>query len=209
MGILSIRRVIRSVKINLSEWAYNSFALCTGMVNTKIIEGKVTYGIYSGPKHEACVRDGIVTHWIETPFGEKVDPTLFTFIDPSRPEILFLIDLDERFNYLKEIPCRPLVSYACPPMTKNGKRIRLFVEHDPIAYELLKRYTKYNKSCTVNVLSWIGHIDPTLWKDSLVTIYDGIIRSGYDFLISPENMEIYKKMGGINNRQIKDMIYAT
>lgn len=209
MGILSIRRVIRSVKIDLSEWAYNSFALCAGMVNAKILDGKVVYGIYSGPKHETCVRDNIVTHWIETSFGEKIDPTMFTFINPSRPEILFLIDLDERFNYLQEVPNKPCVSKICPPMTKNGKRIRLFVEHDPVAYDLLRLYTKYNKSCTVNVLAWIGHTDPTIWADSLVTIYDGITRSGYDFLISPDNMNIYKKKGGINNKQIKDMIYAT
>lgn len=211
--MISIRRVARALNVPLDEWQFMPDAICFGMIRKRFVNGTIIYGKFKSDTYsDKCWRKNNPLYetdnfhcWIKSCHNEIIDPTLFTLND-SDPKIDIkhpdLFGPDKEFyekHYMPDGNVDPHKVDCCIariPGKFNTRRkpIRLFIE-DVQTIGFLQSISSYNgKSIDLSNLFYLCQMPIEILNHFVVSVYDAVIRAGFDYMISECNFRIYRKI---------------
>lgn len=73
---LTAEKVAKKIDLGVHYWPNHPKAVCLGMLQNRIITGRVVHGIYRGPIHPRSQYQRLANdyYWIETEDGIVIDP---------------------------------------------------------------------------------------------------------------------------------------
>lgn len=184
---LDPQAIAAAIKIPLSDWPGNCYAIACQMIEAGLVAGRPAYGHYLGVIRPGTLFYGkpIVHHgWIVTPDGRIVDPTRWVF-EGVAPYIHQATECgheyDEGGNVFLLTQKRP-----APAHDQSGSTVEVPVDARPLCSALLSRAHVQSRLSTAEA-HWLATLSLIVLGDRAKALYAALVEMGFTALIPIDN----------------------
>ncbi len=186
--VLDPEAVATAIKIPVSDWPGNCYAIASQMVEAGLVTGRAVYGHYLGRIRPGTLFSGkpIVHHgWVVTADGQVIDPTRWVF-EGVAPYIHYATtanshEYDEGGNVFLLTRRRP-----APAHDQNSVTVEIPVDARPLCSALLSR-NDVQRRLTTEEAHWLATLSLILLGDSAKKLYEALVAMGFTALIPIDN----------------------